>query len=176
MTNKAATAGISKPARTLIPGKKVTVAFADTMAGLDAAETRDDVLSGSWKLTTGIIRKDRADGSLDYADYKANKRGVELSLSVDFGADFETARERFRAGTVTYIRIKVEGAQIGSGENKTITIDGCYVIPDWADFGDDDDNESIIDVTYVAKYDTTAGKAFSVSVINDQADLPGEGT
>ncbi|KKN47436.1 hypothetical protein LCGC14_0662760 [marine sediment metagenome] len=173
IVNKAAAAAVAKPARTLIPGKKVTVAFADSFANLVGASARSDVLSGSWKLTTGLARKDRADGTLDYADYKADKRAAELSLSVDLGADFETARTRFRAGTETFIRVMVEGAQIGAGEKKTIIIDGCYVIPDWSDFGGDDDNESIIDITYVAKYDATGGKAFSVHVINDQAVLPG---
>ena len=173
IVNKAAATGVAKPARTLIPGKKVTVAFAATMADLVSATARTDVLSGSWKLTTGIQRKDRADGTLDYSEYKADKRAVELSLSVDLGADFEAARLRFRAGTETFIRIMVEGAQIGAGEKKTIIFDGRFVIPAWSDFGDDDDNESTLDVTYVAQYDPTSGKAFSVHVINDQAVVPG---
>ena len=174
MTNKAATAGVAKPARTLIPAKKVTVKLATSFAGLDAAGALTGVLSGEWTLATGLMRKDRSDGDLGYADYKAQKRRAELTLTVDLDGTFEDERvNKFRGGDNTFIRIEVTGAQIGSGLFKTITVDGCYVLPEWNDFGNDDDNESTIELGYVSQYDPVGGYAFRVTVINDVDILPG---
>lgn len=166
------TADPGLPTRTLIPGQLWTVKFATTFDGLGAASVLETVVSFDWNLDTGIREAFRLAGSTDFTDDKFGARLATLSLVLDLVAATETERASyFRTGATRYIRLECQGAQIGAGDNYTITIDGAYKCVDGPSPGDDD-GQSTRELRYESVYDATAGKDIEISVTNALTALP----
>ena len=167
------TPALGIPARTLIPGRNWTVKLADTMAGLPGASAlAARVLGFSWELTTGVDAKYRLAGSTDLADKKFTKRELSAEITIDLTDTVESIRlNKFRAGAKQFIRFEVTGAQIGSGLNRRITLDGAYVIPEGFDMGEEDEGQSVVTLPFSGFYDATAGYDFKAEVVNTIASI-----
>lgn len=173
--SQAPTASIGLPTRNIVPGPKFTVKTASTFAGLSSGSLLTaQVISLEWELVTGILPKFRLDAaSVDFAGYQFGIREMSLSLVLDLTAEAETERTAgLQAESVRYLRCEVEGAQIGTGLNRRITIDGAYEITDPIESGSDQDGQSSVDIAYKGIFDATKGAAFEITVVNTLSAIP----
>lgn len=167
---KAPAADPGLPTRTLVPTDKWTAKVADTQAGLGAAGTLS-VVSFDLSITTGIGLKRRLAGSTEPADKLFGPYEGSLSLVVDLVAATEAERVKFRSGSKRFIRLDVQGAQIGTGLNYEIQIDlACHLVePPTA--GDEDGQETR-GFSYSLFHDTTWAKGYQFGVTNKLSSLP----
>ncbi len=163
------TASLAIPSRTLIPASKWQVYMDTTFAGLTSAGALDAIVSAfDWELETGIAPKFRVDAdSVDFAAYQFGKRAAKLSLTLDLSAASETERASyFRTAALRFIRLRVEGSQIGAGENHRINIDGAYELVGPVEAGAEDEGQSQVTLEYQSMYDPTATKDIEIEVVN----------
>lgn len=167
------TAAIGIPVRTLVPSQQWSVKFATTMAGLPGASIiSGEILSFSWDMAWFDIKR-RLSGSLDFDSHRIGIREVNLSIVMDLTSTSEGERvNMFRAGAVRFIRLQAAGAQIGSGDNYGIIIDGAYTMPGPIEMGSDEDGLSNVTLEYKGLYDATAGYDLKVDVTNNLSALP----
>lgn len=130
--------------------------------------------SFTWRYNTGISPALYiGDGRLDHADIRVQPRGAELSMDWEFGASADAERTAFEANSLRFIRLQAEGAQIGAGDNKRITIDGAYQYGDggFGELGSEADGNDTVSLSLrtVAESDTND---LQVEVLNSLATYP----
>ena len=175
-TDKAETASIGLPTFTPVPAPKFIIEIATTFANLESSPTAlaAQIIAFEWELVTGLMPKFRLDSnSPDFAAYSFGVRECTLALTLDLTAEAETERTaRLQAAALQYFRVEAQGAQIGTGVNHRVTIDGCYELTDPVSMGDDNDGQSRVDLKYTAVHDATKGAAFEVEVVNTLTAVP----
>lgn len=177
-TSTPETAAIGLPAfgGGFIPGTAFRYAHATSFANLTAAPTAvaAQIIDFNWTLTTGIMPKYRLDtNEPDFSAYQFGKREVSLVLTMDLGAEAESYRAGFLATqAIKYVQLKATGAQIGSGDNYSLIIDGAYEMVEPLEFGSEQDGQSIVTITLKGIYDKTATKEFQVQLTNNVETLP----
>jgi len=143
-------------------------------ATLGTTQISTAMRSFTWRYNTGIMPAlFIGDGRLDHADIRVQPRGAELSMEWEFGASADAERTAFEANSLRFIRFEAEGAQIGAGDNKRITIDGAYQYGDggFGELGREADGNDTVPLTLrtVAESDTND---LSVAVLNSLATFP----
>lgn len=173
------TAKQALPTRTLIPAEKVSIHLATTYAGLGTAKdgttepaAAANVNSIELEVTTGQDIKRLLDGSKDFARNKLVPRVATLRVNYDLDAAAEAERASyFRTSARRFIRVKAEGAQLGTGLTRKICVDAPYRLMSWPTPADDE-GESTVDVEYTSVYDPTEAQELGVTVVNDVETLP----
>ncbi|KKN32160.1 hypothetical protein LCGC14_0816570 [marine sediment metagenome] len=173
--SQAPTADPGLPTKNVTPGPKWRIATAANFAALESAPSllQAQVMGFEWELVTGILPKFRLDDdSPDFAAYQFGARECSLKLTLDLTAEAETERTaRLQAAGIQYLRADVVGPVIGS-DNHKIKIDGAYELTNPIEAGNDDEDQSQVELEYTAIHDSTKGAAFEIVVHNNLATLP----
>jgi hypothetical protein len=179
LEDNTATADPGFPSRILVPGNIWTVKFATTFAGLDGASILTaEVVDFEFTYNSGIMPKFRQEGSQDYEAHRVGAHSAQLSLTLDVEATAEAERATlFREAAAgnrdtTFIRLEALGAQIGTGTNYQVRVDLCAELSEQPEFGDDEDGQSILPLTYNGVYDATGTKMLTVSITNELTAVP----
>lgn len=99
----------------------------DTWAGLGTTQISSAMRTAIWRYTTGLTPALYiGDGRLDMADVRLGPRGAELTMTWEMGTALNDELADFEANSKRFVRLEATGAQIGTGLNKRITIDGAY--------------------------------------------------
>lgn len=161
----------------LLPGQ-VSIYFADTQAGLDAA----NAAVRNMAVTFNYNNKKSPLFVLNATHGNSYKEGVEtaadIGISFDVAADSEGEAflDTMRDGSIKFMRIEAVGAVIGtdmggaSTESYTFSGDFAFMINTAPSL---DDMEGLLKNTYggVLVEDTTWGKGYSITLINSLAAL-----
>jgi hypothetical protein len=157
-----------------IHGKKMRLYIDDTWAGLGGTEKEETLLDFTVALTGGGHHKRRGDSTLTPGSHGQNKVELMITLGLEHNANTIAEAALFYADTPTtrFIRLEVEGEQIGAGDNHKLTIDFAGVWETWSPFMNRDQDGNTISVgTIKVGYDLTGTRAFAISVITDIAAI-----
>lgn len=124
-----------------VPALKATIGINDTWAAMDvlgAAPTygvgttiSTTIKSFTYRMDTGLSPAlFIGDGRTDPAKHRPGPRGAELEFNAEFNANVNTEITKAETGAKRYIRLLIEGDRIGTGYNRTLLIQGAYVVPD----------------------------------------------
>jgi hypothetical protein len=172
-TVTAPTAGIAIPTRTIVPGPKFTVALATSFAGLPGAgPIAAEVVSFDWEIVTGLAPRWRLDtASPSMSAHQFGRRSGTLKIAIDLSATSEAERVNyFRTTARRFCRLKVLGPTLGAS-NFSIIIDSSLGL---IDFGppSDQEEQSVVELSYNLLYDPTSAKDFEITVVNELTAAP----
>lgn len=157
-----------------IHGKKVRLYIDTTWAGLGGSEKTGTLLDFTVKLIGGGHHKRRGDSLLTPGAHGQDKVELMCTLGLEHNATAIAEAAKYYADTTTpvFVRLEVEGAQIGAGDLHKLTIDMAGVWQSWSPFiNRDQDGNNISVGTLKVGYDVTGTRAFAISVITDVATI-----
>jgi len=157
-----------------IHGKKMRLYIDSSWANLGNTEKTETLLDYTVALTGGGHHKRRGDSSLLPGSHGQDKVELMITLGLEHNATAIAEAALFYADTTTtrFVRLEVEGAQIGAGVNHKLTIDFAAVWETWSPFMNrDQDGNNICVGTLKVGYDTTGTRAFNIGVITDMAAI-----
>lgn len=113
------------------------------------------------------------DGRTDPSKHRFLPRGAEIEASVEYNATVDAERVFAAAGSKRYVRLLGEGAQIGTGFNKTIKLQGAFVYPDggFGSVGSESDGAETISLKLESLPDDDTEDT-EIEVINTLATFP----
>lgn len=154
-----------------IAGTQISVAFADTWAGLEGATAATRVLEANWKIGDRFNPLWVLDASK--ASFVATVETVpSIAASVTLEADAEGMAflDLMRNATMKWMRISATGPDIETGKPYLFQIDGAYNVSEPTEFKDQD-GVYAVGWTLEPVYDATATKTYEVTVRNKVATL-----
>jgi hypothetical protein len=157
-----------------IHGKKVRLFIDSSWATLGNTEVTGTLLDFTVPLIGGGHHKRRGDSALTPGAHGQDKVEMMATLGLEHNAAAIAEEALYYADTTTirYIRLQVEGAQIGAGDNHTLVIDMAGVWQTWAPFTNRDQDGNTISVgTLKVGYDVTGTRAFNIAVTTDVAAI-----
>lgn len=170
LTPTTLTAVATLPTFEPIHGKKVRL-FIDTLwANLGNTEITDTLLDFTVQLIGGGHHKRRGDSALTPGDHGQDKVEMMTTLGLEHNAAAIAEEAKYYADTTTpvFVRLQVEGAQIGAGDNHTLVIDMAGIWQSWSPFINRDQDGNTISVgTLKVGYDVTGTRAFNIDVTTD---------
>lgn len=157
--------------------------FIDAVSGTIGTTTVSETLL-KWELsvTTGWRTKYTVDSELAgggqkfaFAYFDKDSFKAEFSATFEHNATAVAQKALFRAGTPRLFRLQIPGSAVATGgtlySNKWLIIDMAAVYSDW-DALDAEDGNGIASVKAQIGYDPTAGKALSITVVNELTSIP----
>jgi len=157
-----------------IHGKKMRLYIDATWAGLGGTEKTGTMLDFSAKLVGGGHHKRRGGSTLIAESHGQDRVELMCTISFEHNATAIAEAAEFYSDTTTarFIRLEVEGAQIGAGDNHKLTIDMAGVWQSWSPFINTDQDGNTISVgTFKVGYDVTGTRAFGIAVTTDVAAI-----
>jgi hypothetical protein len=145
---------------------EVSVYFADTQAGLDAASALAGDFSASFKIGNRFSKQFRLIASqTSFSSIVELKPDVELSLVLDADDAGYAPLAKLTAGSKQFIRIKAVGPQTEVGQNYTFNLDFCGAVVGYPGTGEQD-GAVTVEWAFKAIEDSTWGKDFEIYLYN----------
>lgn len=152
------------------------VLFVDAVTTYPATtQVSSTLLAAALNITTGILPKFTADGSLDFTFIQYTRPEFLLDVTFEHNASAVTEKAAWRAETPRAIQLKFEGSAMETGggtyTNKTLIID---LLGKWESFDSlsDQDGNDIVTGTFRAAYNDTASAMGQIIVVNELTALP----
>lgn len=157
----------------LVLGSQVSVKFADSWAGLDAASVATRVLEAEWKAGNRFDHLWVLDASKSsYVAHVEDAPNLEGSLIVQANAAGMAYLDLMRNATRKWMRISAVGAEIETGKPYLFQIDGCYNVSNATEFKQSPNGKTTaIGWTFTPVWDTVKGAAYEIKVRNVLAAL-----
>jgi hypothetical protein len=152
-------------------GSQLSIKFADSWAGLDAASAATRILECDWKIGGRFDQLWVLDSSkTSFVTHVEDTPKVGGNVIMQANAAGMAYLDVMRNATQKWMRIAAVGAEIESGKPYLFQIDGCYNISQATEFTANQ-KTTAIGWTFTPVYDATAGKTFEVTVRNKLAAL-----
>lgn len=153
-----------------IHGKKVRLFIDSSWATLGNTEKTNTLLDFTINLNGGGHHKRRGSSTLIAGAHGQDMVEMTATLGLEHNATAIAEAAKYYADTTTtaFVRLQVEGAQIGAGDNHTLVIDMAGIWESWSPFINRDQDGNTISVgTFSVGYDTTGTRAFNIAVTTD---------
>lgn len=152
-------------------GSQVTVAFADSWAGLSGASAATRILEAEWKAGNRFDQLWVLDSSKSsFAAHVEDKPKLAGNVIMQANATAMAYLDVMRNATRKWMRIAATGADITTGKPYLFQIDGCYNVSGATEFTQNQ-KTTAIGWTFTPVYDATAGKTYEITVRNVLAAL-----
>lgn len=154
-------------------GTQVSVKFADTWAGLDAASASTRVYEVNWKIASRFADLWVLDASKSsFVAHVEDTPRIAGDVIMQADANGMAYLTAMRNATRKWMRIAAVGAEIETGKTFLFQIDGCYQVSAATEFTENQ-KTTAIGWTFSPVYDATGGvlKTYEVTVRNKLAAL-----
>ncbi len=157
-----------------IHGKKMRLYIDTLWANLGNTEKTGTLLDFTVRLAGGGHHKRRGDSSLLPGAHGQDMIEMIATIGFEHNAAAIAEEAKYYADTTTpvFVRLQVEGAQIGVGDTHKLVIDMAGVWQSWSPFINQDQDGNTISVgTLKIGYDVTGTRAFNIDVTTDVAAI-----
>lgn len=154
-------------------GSQVSVKFADSWAGLDAASVATRVLEAEWKAGNRFDHLWVLDSSKSsFVAHVEDTPNLSGDITVQANAAGMAYLDLMRNATRKWMRIAAVGADITTGKPYMLQIDGCYNVSNATEFKQSSQGKTTaIGWTFMPVWDATKGAAYEIQVRNVLASL-----
>ena len=157
------TGGISDPDVTEVTTNSCSVFIDNTWATLGTTKKADLVAGGTVRLVTGIMPRQRLDGSFDFARTAEQRRHLEIDLDFIANSDGVVEFDAWEAQTDRAVRLELVGPLIETGINYSLIIDAFGRYTTSPNLYDSADGENTFRLSLSSHQDTTVNEfAFTV--------------
>ena len=130
----------------------------------------DLVVGGTVRLATGVMPRQRLDGSFDYARFSEQRRHLEIDLDLVSNADGITEYDAWAENTPRAVRIEFEGPEIETGHDYGLQIDCFGKYTTNPNLFDAADGENMFRLS-LSSHDDGEGNEFGFLVTNKETAL-----
>ena len=152
-------------------GQKTKLYIDTSWANLGNTQVSDTMISASIRIPTGIVPTRYADGSLEFSDVAENKRAAEIDLTFKHNTSGEAEYDKFAAGTLTFVRLEVEGSVAENSYNYTFRADFAMRYTENPELFGEQDGENVIALSGKSFHDPTSGRDMRFLVRGTTASL-----
>lgn len=164
------TPALTVPTVEPILANMVRIYLDSTWAGLGGTEITGHLTDFSWQLETGLQTRWRGNSKL-FASHYETGFAVKVNLTAEADAQSDLYYDYLQAQTAKFLRIKIDGAQIGTGTNYNLTLDTCVVPEQAIPLANEDAGLDLSTVVFRNLYDTVGSKSFKVLVTSNAATI-----
>lgn len=149
--------------------------YIDAAGGtIGSTQVSNTLLAFDLSVTTGVIRKWTADGSLDFSFEQYTDYEVELGVTFEHNSSAVTEKGNWRNEVARLIRIDFEGSNLTTaGSSHSVKLLRLDLPGKWSTFDaiEDQDGNDIVTGTFVSRYNATAAIGPSIKVVNELETL-----
>lgn len=163
------TGGQSVPTAEMMVGTQARLYIDSTWAGLGDTELEGALVSGEITINGGGHPKHLGSSQREFDSHGQDAITGTMNLTLERTSDVATEELNYRpasgyAVTERFVRVAINGSQIGSGDNSSLTIDMAGVWTGWHSLDSDRNGNTLDAVTLTAGYDSTGSQGVSVNV------------
>jgi len=150
--------------------------YIDTAGGTaGTTQVTQTLLGMELSVKTGIIPKFTADGQIYFSFIQYVMPELELKLTYEHNGSAVTEKTAWRDQTPRQIQLKFEGSAVQTAGTlysvKTLKIDLLGKYEAWEAL-DEQDGNSIVSCTFRSRYNATAAKHATITVVNELTSIP----
>ena len=167
-TRQAATGGLADSEINEITTNSCSVYIDGTWAALGTTQKADLVTGGTIRLVTGIMPRQRLDGSFDFARTSEQRRHLEIDLDCVANTEGIAEFTAWENRTPRAIRLELVGPVIETGFNYTLTIDAYGEYTASPNLFDGTDGEDMFRLSLSSHEETPNANEFQFTVRNSE--------
>jgi len=158
---------ISLPTAEPINAKLARLYLDTTWAGIGGTEKTNILRGFDVEILTGVHPTFSGSGNKYFNTYGEGLIMVTATLTLEGNSDADAIFDAQQAATFQAVRLKISGAQIGSGQNHSLTLDIGGVWESVSPLGSEDRGDNLHTATLRGYYDATGAKLMQVAVITN---------
>jgi len=161
------TAALSLPAAEPINAKLSRFYLDSAWSGIGGTEKLNILRSFDVEILTGLHPKFSGSGNKYFNTHGEGLITFAANFTFEGNSDAEAIADAQQAATFQAVRLKINGGQIGTGQNHSLTVDMGGVWESVSQMGAKDRTDNLHTATLMDQYDATGAKLLQVAVSTD---------
>lgn len=170
-TKDTVTAAIAIPSVTNINGKLFNMYRDTAWASVGNTEVANILRGFDLQIFTGVHPEFMGSGNRYFNTHAEGLIDFTCSFELEGNAAADDIYDLAQAGTLSVVRLEVEGPQIGSGDNHKLSLDMGGVWSEPTKISSVANMDNLFSATLKGKYDITGAKVFQAAVTTNVASI-----
>lgn len=163
------TTGISLPSAEPINAKLARFYLDTTWAGVGGTEKANILRAFDIEIVTGLHPKFSGSGDKFFNGHGAGLISVTANFTLEGTSAADAIFDAQQAKTFQVVRLKISGAQIGTGTNHSLTLDIGGEWESVSPLASEDRGDNMHSAVLVGRYDSTGAKMLQVATVTNVA-------
>jgi hypothetical protein len=169
LTPTSFTGSIALPTAEPINAKLARFYLDTAWSGVGGTEKTNILRAFDIEILTGLHPKFSGSGNKYFGEHGAGLISVTANFTLEGNSDADAIFDAHQANALAVVRLQIEGGQIGTGDNHSLSIDIGGNWESVSPLASEDRGDNLHSAVLMGRYDSTGAKMLAVNVVTNVA-------